>query len=90
MLLTGAVSAFGLSTEWILPVIKLLGRLLGVALAMVVIFRGKYSHLVQRLAIGFSAIVVLSPVIHPGTCCGCCRSSRPPGSGMTGRCCGCT
>ena len=65
MLLTGAVSAFGLSTEWILPVIKLLGRLLGVALAMVVIFRGKYSHLVQRLAIGFSAIVVLSPVIHP-------------------------
>lgn len=65
MLLSGAVSAFGLSTEWILPALKLFGRLAGVALAMVVIFRGKYSHLVQRLAIGFSAIVVLSPVIHP-------------------------
>ena len=65
MLLSAAVSAFGLSTEWILPALKLFGRLAGVALAMVVIFRGKYSHLVQRLAIGFSAIVVLSPVIHP-------------------------
>ena len=65
MLLTGAVSAFGLSTDWILPALKLFGRLAGVALAMIVIFRGKYSHLVQRLAIGFSAIVVLSPVIHP-------------------------
>lgn len=65
MLLSGAASAFGLSTEWILPALKLFGRLAGVALAMIVIFRGKHSHLVQRLAIGFSAIVVLSPVIHP-------------------------
>lgn len=65
MLLGGLVSSFGLSTEWILPLFKLAGRLLGVALAVLVIFCGKYSHLVQRMAIGFSAIVVLSPVIHP-------------------------
>ncbi|MDR4532870.1 polyprenol phosphomannose-dependent alpha 1,6 mannosyltransferase MptB [Glutamicibacter sp. PS] len=65
LLASGVFSAFGISTDWILPVVKLFGRLVGVALAMVVIFRGTYSHLVQRLAIAFAAIVVLSPVIQP-------------------------
>lgn len=59
------VSSFGMGTDWILPVAKLLGRLIGVALAFVVIFRGRYERLVLRLAVGFSAIVVLSPVIQP-------------------------
>ncbi|MGX1732464.1 polyprenol phosphomannose-dependent alpha 1,6 mannosyltransferase MptB [Glutamicibacter sp. NPDC055352] len=63
--LSGLVSAFGLSTEWILPAAKLFGRLVGVAIAFVLIFRGKHSHLVQRMAIAFAAIVVLSPVIQP-------------------------
>lgn len=62
---TGIFAAFGLNTDWLLPVAKLLGRLIGVALAFILIFRGKDSHLVQRMAIAFSAIVVLSPVIQP-------------------------
>ncbi|HAY42501.1 MAG TPA: hypothetical protein DCY59_02650, partial [Micrococcaceae bacterium] len=63
--LQGIFGSFGMETDWILSVIKTGGRLLGVGLAIVLMFRGKYSHLVQRMGIAYAAIVVLSPVIQP-------------------------
>lgn len=63
--LQGIFGSFGMETDWVLSVIKNGGRLLGVGLAIVLMFRGKYSHLVQRMGIAYAAIVVLSPVIQP-------------------------
>lgn len=57
--------SFGLDPGGVLDVVKTAGRLIGVVIAFVLMFRGKYSHLVQRMAIAFTAIVVLSPVIQP-------------------------
>jgi len=63
--MTSIFHSFGLESTGVLPTISTIGRLLGVGVAMVLMFRGKYSHLVQRMAIAYSAIVVLSPVIQP-------------------------
>jgi alpha-1,6-mannosyltransferase len=62
---TAAFGALGLGTEWVLPALKLIGRLASVAVAIVLVFKGTHSHLVQRLALAFSALVVLSPIIQP-------------------------
>ncbi|SCB80516.1 hypothetical protein GA0061084_0340 [Arthrobacter sp. NIO-1057] len=64
-LLSGLFDAFSLPTNWILPVLKFGGRLLSVALVLVLIFKGKPSHLVQRMALAFTALVVLSPIVQP-------------------------
>ncbi|GER21986.1 membrane protein [Zafaria cholistanensis] len=61
----GALGALGLSTDWILPTLKTVGRLASVAVAAILIFKGGHSHLVQRMALAFSALVVLSPIIQP-------------------------
>ncbi|MDQ0093470.1 polyprenol phosphomannose-dependent alpha 1,6 mannosyltransferase MptB [Paeniglutamicibacter psychrophenolicus] len=63
--LSGALGTIGLPTDWLLPVLKLVGRLASVGLVLVLIFKGKHSHLVQRMALAFSALVVLSPIIQP-------------------------
>ena len=64
-LLSGALSTIGLPTDWILPLLKLIGRLSSVGIVLLLIFKGKHSHLVQRMALAFSALVVLSPIIQP-------------------------
>lgn len=64
-LLSGLFDAFSLPTNWILPVLKIGGRLLSVVLVLVLIFKGKPSHLVQRMALAFTALVVLSPIVQP-------------------------
>ncbi|MET1036396.1 MAG: polyprenol phosphomannose-dependent alpha 1,6 mannosyltransferase MptB [Arthrobacter sp.] len=61
----GAFGALGMETAWVLPVLKAVGRIASVGIALVLIFKGTHSHLVQRLALAFSAIVVLSPIIQP-------------------------
>lgn len=63
--LSGALSTIGLPTDWLLPLLKLIGRLTSVALVLLLIFKGKQSHLVQRMALAFSGLVVLSPIIQP-------------------------
>ncbi|GAA4365341.1 polyprenol phosphomannose-dependent alpha 1,6 mannosyltransferase MptB [Paeniglutamicibacter cryotolerans] len=65
MVVGGALAGMGLPTDWLLPVLKLIGRLSSVAIVLILIFRGKHSHLVQRMALAFSALVVLSPIIQP-------------------------
>lgn len=64
-LFSGILAPFGVPSDAILPVLKLIGRAAGIAVVLVVIFRGRYENLVQRLTIAFAAIVVLSPVIQP-------------------------
>lgn len=69
----GAVNAFisgilltlGLPIGGVLPVLKLLGRLVSLAAVAVLVFRGRHEHLVQRMTLAFAAVVVLSPVIQP-------------------------
>ncbi|MGP9651857.1 polyprenol phosphomannose-dependent alpha 1,6 mannosyltransferase MptB [Glutamicibacter sp. AOP38-B1-38] len=63
--LSGIFNSFGLESGWVLPVVKAGGQLLAVGLAIMLMFRGKYSHLVQRMGIAYAGIVVLSPVIQP-------------------------
>lgn len=63
--LSGALATIGVPTDWLLPLLKLIGRLTSVALVLLLIFKGKQSHLVQRMALAFSALVVLSPIIQP-------------------------
>ncbi|MEE1620658.1 polyprenol phosphomannose-dependent alpha 1,6 mannosyltransferase MptB [Zafaria sp. J156] len=60
-----AFGALGLETAWVLPVLKTVGRIASVAVVLLLMFRGKDSHLVQRLALAFTALVVLSPIIQP-------------------------
>ena len=64
-LLSGALSTMGLPSDWLLPALKLIGRLSSVGLVLLLIFKGKPSHLIQRMALAFSALVVLSPIIQP-------------------------
>ncbi|MGJ9402656.1 polyprenol phosphomannose-dependent alpha 1,6 mannosyltransferase MptB [Arthrobacter sp. KK5.5] len=61
----GAFGALGMETGWVLPTLKTVGRLASVAVVLILVFKGSHSHLVQRLALAFSAIVVLSPIIQP-------------------------
>lgn len=65
MFFEGVMNAFGLDSSGVLPVVKLIGRVSSVIVVLIVMFRGKYSHLVQRMGIAFAALVVLSPVIQP-------------------------
>ncbi|GAA1496180.1 polyprenol phosphomannose-dependent alpha 1,6 mannosyltransferase MptB [Paeniglutamicibacter kerguelensis] len=64
-LLSGALSTIGLPVDWILPLLKLIGRLASVGLVFLLIFKGKSTHLIQRMALAFSALVILSPIIQP-------------------------
>lgn len=54
--LPGSAVATGLRTlmKWV-----------GIALVVVLMFRGDYSRLVRRAALGFAAVVMLSPIIQP-------------------------
>lgn len=59
------LSGLGLTTYWTLDTLRLIGRLLSVVVVLVLMFRGSDEHVVQRMMWGFTALVVLSPVIQP-------------------------
>lgn len=61
----GLLGVFGIPHDWLLPVLRIGGRLVALLVLLFVVFRGRPEHLVQRLTIGFAAVVVLSPVIQP-------------------------
>ncbi|RKW69743.1 polyprenol phosphomannose-dependent alpha 1,6 mannosyltransferase MptB [Galactobacter caseinivorans] len=61
----GVLTVLQLDSAWVLPAVQMLGRLVAVVVIVYLLFRGSYSRLVQRMLIGFTALVVLSPVIHP-------------------------
>ncbi|MDN6331951.1 MAG: polyprenol phosphomannose-dependent alpha 1,6 mannosyltransferase MptB, partial [Micrococcaceae bacterium] len=62
---SGILDTLDLEYAWVLPVVKLIARLVSVAVVVFLMFRGSHSHLVQRLALAFAALVVLSPIIQP-------------------------
>ncbi len=62
---SGAFHSLGLDAGWILGVVKVVARVASVAVVLFLMFRGRHSHLVQRLTLAFAALVVLSPIIQP-------------------------
>ncbi len=62
---SGILDTLGLESDWVLGVVKVIARLASVAVVLFLMFRGSHSHLVQRLALAFAALVVLSPIIQP-------------------------
>ncbi|MCO1338396.1 hypothetical protein BJH93_05730 [Kocuria polaris] len=63
--LNGSLGTLGLDSAWVLPTLKLIGRLASVAIVLLLMFKGSHGHIVQRMVLAFTALVVLSPVIHP-------------------------
>lgn len=63
--LSTVLAGFGLTTYWTLDTLRLIGRLLSVAVVIYLMFRGSDQHIVQRMMWAFTALVVLSPVIQP-------------------------
>lgn len=65
-LLRVAVVELGLGDgEWVMPTVRLAGRLLSVVVVLVLMFVGSYDQILARATWSFTALVVLSPVIHP-------------------------
>jgi len=65
-LLRVLVVELGLSDgEWVMPTVRLAGRILSVLIVLVLMFVGTYDQILARATWSFAAIVVLSPVIHP-------------------------
>lgn len=63
--LQGTLGSLSMDTSWVLPTLKLIGRLASVGVVLLLMFKGTHGHLVQRMVLAFTALVVLSPVIHP-------------------------
>ncbi|WP_309079867.1 polyprenol phosphomannose-dependent alpha 1,6 mannosyltransferase MptB [Zhihengliuella sp.] len=61
----GTLGPLGVDTSWVLPTLKLIGRLGSVAVVLFLMFKGSHGHLIQRTVLAFAALVVLSPIIHP-------------------------
>lgn len=62
---SGAFDSLGLDSSWVLGVVKVVARVASVMVVLFLMFRGRHSHLVQRLTLAFAALVVLSPIIQP-------------------------
>lgn len=63
--LSTLLDSLGLTSYWTLDTLKLLGRLLSVAIVIVLMVRGSEQHIVQRMMWALTALVVLSPIIQP-------------------------
>ncbi|MGP9585946.1 polyprenol phosphomannose-dependent alpha 1,6 mannosyltransferase MptB [Micrococcaceae sp. AOP34-BR2-30] len=59
------LSSVGIPTYWVLDTFKLIGRIASVLIVLLLMFRGKYEHLLWRMTWAFAALVVLSPIIQP-------------------------
>lgn len=62
---SGVLQYFGTDIETVLEIAKPLGRALSVLIVLLLMFIGKYRTIFPRMMWAFTAIVVLSPVIHP-------------------------
>lgn len=65
MLLSNLGNAFGFDDNLLASIVKLVGRLSSVVLVLILIFRGADRQLSIRMTLAFTALVILSPVIHP-------------------------
>lgn len=64
-ILTDLLLVFGLDADWTLDIIRMFGRLSSVVIVLALMFWGREKHIVQRMTWAFTALVVLSPIIHP-------------------------
>lgn len=65
LLLSNLGNAFGFDENMLASIVKLVGRLSSVVLVLILIFRGPDRQLSIRMTLAFTALVILSPVIHP-------------------------
>ena len=61
----GLANALGLDGGMLASGLRSLLKWAGVGLVVLLMFRGDHSRLIRRMALGFAAIVVLSPIIQP-------------------------
>ncbi|NLS08761.1 polyprenol phosphomannose-dependent alpha 1,6 mannosyltransferase MptB [Nesterenkonia sp. MY13] len=62
---SNTLAAFGQDTDWTLDTIRVIGRLVSVVIVLVLMFIGRDKHVMHRMTWAFTALVVLSPIIHP-------------------------
>ncbi|WGH84174.1 polyprenol phosphomannose-dependent alpha 1,6 mannosyltransferase MptB [Auritidibacter ignavus] len=59
------LNALGIPSDWVLDVLKLIGRIASVIIVLILMFTGRQSQLLQRTTWAFATIVLLSPIIQP-------------------------
>lgn len=64
-MLSDLLLVFGMDADWTLDTMRLIGRLSSVVIVLALMFLGRDKHIVQRMTWAFTALVVLSPIIHP-------------------------
>ncbi|MCZ2403801.1 polyprenol phosphomannose-dependent alpha 1,6 mannosyltransferase MptB [Paenarthrobacter sp. Z7-10] len=64
-LVEGLANVLGLNGGLLATILRSVLKWAGVALVVLLMFRGSYPKLIRRLALAFAAIVVLSPIIQP-------------------------
>lgn len=63
--LTNILQALGQDASWTLDILRVLGRLTSVVIVLLLMFIGRDSQIMARMTLAFTALVVLSPIIHP-------------------------
>ncbi|GFZ80195.1 polyprenol phosphomannose-dependent alpha 1,6 mannosyltransferase MptB [Nesterenkonia alkaliphila] len=63
--LSNTLHAFGQDASWTLDLLRVLGRAASVLIVLGLMFFGRDRHILQRMTWAFTALVVLSPIIHP-------------------------
>ncbi|GAA1810516.1 polyprenol phosphomannose-dependent alpha 1,6 mannosyltransferase MptB [Nesterenkonia flava] len=63
--LSTILQTFGLDASWTLDTVRVIGRLLSVIIVLILMFVGRDKHILHRMTWAFTALVVLSPIIHP-------------------------
>ncbi len=78
--LTDLLLVFGLDADWTLDTLRVIGRLSSVVIVLALMFWGRDKHIVQRMTWAFTALVVLSPIIHlvPALAASALRGDRHP------------
>ncbi|WP_157984030.1 polyprenol phosphomannose-dependent alpha 1,6 mannosyltransferase MptB [Nesterenkonia muleiensis] len=63
--LTNTLHALGQDASWTLDTLRVIGRLASVLIVLVLMFFGRDRQIMSRMTLAFTALVVLSPIIHP-------------------------
>lgn len=63
--LTNTLHALGQDPGWTLDTLRVLGRITSVVIVLILMFFGRDQQIMYRMTLAFTALVVLSPIIHP-------------------------
>lgn len=63
--LTNTLHALGQDASWTLDTLRVLGRAASVLIVLILMFFGNDRQIMARMTLAFTALVVLSPIIHP-------------------------